>query len=146
MRPRLPILLVLLALGSMARATAAAPGVNLRWDHCAGDGGTQNKDFACDVNTGLDRVVGSFVLDSGFTGLNGFYAHLHIASVNPGLPTWWSFNGAGVFGCRGNAVSTESTPPAGSVSCLDWSAGAGGGGVDQMSAGFPGPNDLILRH
>ncbi len=144
---RAPLLaLLLLAAVSIVPVTAhSAPGVNLRWDHCAGDGGTPNKDFACDVNTGLDRMVGSFVLDTGFTGLTGLYAHLHIASVNTSLPAWWAFNGPGVFGCRGSAVSTESTPPAGSAACVDWSGGAALGNMDQLALGFPGPNDVRVR-
>src|SRR5215471_12705021 len=44
---------LLIALACLALAPAAhAAGVSLRWDTCYGNGGVQNKNFACDNNIG----------------------------------------------------------------------------------------------
>ena len=52
----------LLALALVAPAHAAQ-GVNLSWSRCHGEaGGTQNRAFACDTNTGAEHLVASFVL------------------------------------------------------------------------------------
>jgi len=37
----------------------AAQGMNLAWDHCMGDGGVQNQNFACNTNIGAHVMHGS---------------------------------------------------------------------------------------
>jgi hypothetical protein len=48
-----------IALGVSSPASAGA--LNLRWNECWGDGGVQNRVFACDRNTGSEVLVASFV-------------------------------------------------------------------------------------
>jgi len=59
-RPR--TFLSILAMLLFATNVHAGSGVNLRWSACFGDGGTQNKPFACNVNTGVQTLVASFEL------------------------------------------------------------------------------------
>lgn len=146
MRYLLPACVLLALLSARADAGSIGPGVALRWGQCYGDAGIQSKEFACDVNTGLDRLVASFELGSAISGVYGVAAYLHIASVSANLPQWWTFTTAGAFGCRSTALRTELTPPAGSVSCGDWSNGLALGGVDQYLVGQPsGPNHVRIR-
>ena len=55
---------VLLLLGGLVTAAAAAAGVNLAWNACAGEGGVQAKTFSCSTNAGSSTMVGSFILSA----------------------------------------------------------------------------------
>src|SRR5258708_17426163 len=52
----------LFAATSAHAAAVSPPGVNLRSDNCYGDRGVQYKQFACDRNTGSERLAMSFHL------------------------------------------------------------------------------------
>lgn len=137
-------LLLLILLATSARATGiTAPGVNLAWDQCFGDGGTHNKTFACDVNTGSDRLVASFELGSDLPGVTGLEMYLDVRSTSSTVPAWWAFNApGGVIGCRGSALLASATMPPGSVNCADWAGGLAAGGLAAYRIGsFYGPSN-----
>ena len=127
---RLLTTLIALALGAAtSHAGTSAPGVSLNWDRCFGDGSVQYKDFACDVNTGSDRMVGTFELSSDNPGVTGLEIVLDFKSAT-GVPTWWTTNApGGTSGCRGLALTAQLVPPAGAVACSDWAGGQGAGGI-----------------
>ena len=119
-------------------ADADPPGVNLRWDQCLADGGVQFRDFACDTNSGSERLVASFQLPAGMADATGLEAILNLASAGAALPAWWSFKNVGT--CRQNAAATQLTLPAGSVNCVDWAGGLASGGIANYLIGDQGPN------
>ena len=86
------LLLWLALLASSARAAAVSPpGVNLRWDNCYGDGGVWNKTFACDMNSGSERLVCSFELADAFPQVSGAEVYLDLSAQSAQLPAWWGF-------------------------------------------------------
>jgi hypothetical protein len=98
------------ALAASAHAATTPPGVNLRWDSCYADGGVINKTFACDTNTGSERLVMSFVLDADMLDVSGQEIRVFIKSVNPTLPSWWALKNAGT--CRVTSLGFLDDAPA----------------------------------
>jgi hypothetical protein len=119
------------------------PGVNLRWEACHGDGGTANRTFACDTNSGSERLVGTFVLSTDLLDVSGFDAFVEVASAATTLPVWWQFYEPGT--CRTTSLRLGLLPPAGSVTCQDWSGGLQGGGIGLYSIGTPTANRARIR-
>lgn len=116
----------------------AAAGVNIRWTSCFGDGGTFNRNFACDTNTGFNVLVSSFELGQPILQVVGNEAVLDFASPAPSLPSWWLFKNAGT--CRQNALSANFVAPATPGACADWTSGQAGGGIGSYNVGtFSGP-------
>jgi hypothetical protein len=141
----LPLVFVaLVASTTIAYAVAPnAPGVNLRWDQCYADGGAWNKSFACDTNTGTDRMIGSFELASEMASpATGLEVYMNIASVGT-LPAWWHFRNAGT--CRQTSLSAVAVPPVAVVNCPDWSGGQGAGGIGAYQIGHRGPETAYLQ-
>jgi hypothetical protein len=101
-----------------ASIASAAPGVNLRWNACLGDGGAINRNFACDTNSGANLLEGSFELGADLNNVNGAEIVLDLASAGATLPDWWRFTNLGV--CRQNALSIQAHDGAG---CPDWALG-----------------------
>ncbi|MEY4374874.1 MAG: hypothetical protein RL760_1041 [Candidatus Eisenbacteria bacterium] len=135
---RLALLCAALLL-SAPRAHAAV-GMALRWDRCAGDAGVVNKNFACDVNTGSETLVGSFMLSRPSPSTSGLEIVLTLASASPTMPAWWAFRNAGT--CRTSALTMGFNAPTGSVNCVDWdptNSMAGGIGAYQFPSAV-GPN------
>jgi hypothetical protein len=129
---------LLVATSCLAWATGAfAAGVNIRWDHCYGDAGVANKAFACDTNTGVERLVLSFELDSPVPDVSGLEFDVVRQSASPVLPAWWQFVNAGT--CHLTAVTFVMSPPPGSVGCVDWGGGleTGGMSLDSLSRAVP---------
>src|SRR5712671_318272 len=108
-----------------ATVASAGPGVNLKWDRCLGDGGTLNKAFACNKNTGTNTLVGSFELGTEISAATGAQASgleivVDLASGTPTLPAWWTFKNAGT--CRTNSLGMDKNAGlALAVNCIDWS-------------------------
>lgn len=113
--------LALLLLSSVPGAALAAQGISLAWDHCLADGGIQNKVFACDTNSGENRLVGTFQLGSNMSNVVAAEIVLQLATAGVALPAWWDVYNAG--SCRPTALSVNSSADPGDVSCPDWSGG-----------------------
>lgn len=139
---RLPLILAALALASSSHAYTYGPyGCNLRWDHCYGDGGVPNKNFACDVNTGSETLVGSFVPAWDIGDVSGLEIMLSFASASASYPAWWRTS-AYPAACRLSAISVSSTPvdPL-TTNCPDWGSGQQVGGLASYSYPYYyGPN------
>lgn len=121
----------LLALSAPAFAGTTPPGVNLRWDHCFADGGTANRTFACDTNSGLETMVMSFELDHAESGASGVEVTIDMNSAAAAMPAWWTFKNPGT--CRPSSVLASLTPPAGTLQCVEWSGGNASGGLAAYS-------------
>jgi hypothetical protein len=130
-----PGLVVLLALVLIAPAHAA-PGVNLTWSRCHGEGvGTQNRAFACDTNDGSEVLVASFVLPADLAQVSGNEVSIDLISQDDPLPAWWDFENAGT--CRMTSLTVNATADANNVVCVDWAAGGSTGGLASYSTGTP---------
>ena len=113
-------LLLLVAL-SFCAAPAFAQGINLSWDDC-GASGSLNKTFACDSNTGIHVLVGSFVTDAYFVSVNGLTASLELMSACPAYPDWWRMR---TGYCRSTSLSASFDFTSGPANCFDyWQGGA----------------------
>jgi len=96
-------ILFALALLVASATLATADGLIVRWEACSGDGGVQNRTFACDSNAGTNRLIGSFSLNTDLPQVNGDELVLDLASASPTLPDWWRFKNAG--SCRQLALT-----------------------------------------
>jgi hypothetical protein len=135
------LFLLLVAIAGAPPAQAAAtspPGVNLRWDQCYGDGGVQYRNFACDANSGTDRMMGSFELASDLAAVAGLEIYLHLGTASPALPAWWQCVNAG--SCRPTAITIQVAAPLGTVTCADWASGTAAGGIGAYQLNSQGAN------
>jgi hypothetical protein len=124
----------------LATATAAsAAGLNLRWTSCAGDGGTQNKTFACTSNLGSNVLVGSFVLDADLLQVNGNELVVDLATASVSLPDWWQFKNAGV--CRSTALSIAAQD---GTACPDMFAGQASMNIAAYQLNLHGANSARI--
>lgn len=126
---------IVLALPEVASAVS---GVNIRWSKCYSDGGTLNRTFTCSGNTGSHSAVIAFKLDHAKTNVSGIEVYLALASTNATLPAWWQLNRSS--GCRSTSLSANTTLPAGSVNCTEWSGGQAAGGLAAYTVGGVAPN------
>lgn len=128
-------------------STALAGGINLAWLNCLGDGGVQNRTFACNVNTGSNLLVTSFILDADQADVSGNELVLDFLSTSDPVPAWWEFRAP--VNCRSTSLLTN-TVFTDNV-CFDWAAGQAAGGVGSYS-GDAGPGgwtidpNVISRH
>jgi len=129
-------LLLLLA----APALAAPVGPSLSWDRCFGDGGGRNKAFACDTNTGSERLVVSFVPDTALATVIGASFHVLLQAHDAVMPSWWEFRNPG--SCRTNSLSTLNVLPPGSSACVDWGAGLAAGNVGAYKEIFANAREI----
>ena len=143
---RLPLMVACFAvtLATTTHAYTFGPwGCNLRWDHCYGDGGVANKSFACDVNTGTETLVASFVPAWDIANVSGLEIVINLASASPTLPAWWQFKNAGT--CRQLSLSASPVPADPTVTnCPDWGAGGQAGGLAAYAIGLFGPNSARI--
>lgn len=122
-----------------ASIASAAAGVNLRWTACIGDGGAQNKTFACNSNNGASLLIGSFEMGALLTQSTGIEIVIDVATAGSSLPAWWQFKNAGA--CRQLALTMKTDALAlGGVACSDWSNGGAAGGLAAFTVGIQGPN------
>jgi hypothetical protein len=125
-----PLLLFATAVAFGVATSARAGEVNLRWNECWGDGGVQNRVFACDRNTGSEVLVASFVPFFDFPQMTGDEFVVDFATASTPLAQWWWFLDAG--NCRQSSMALVSDPPASAVACSDWDEAQAGG----LFAGF----------
>jgi len=134
------LLLSATLLAMTASLASAAPGVNLRWDACHGDGGAINRNFACNTNAGTNSMRASFELGSAVPGVSGIEASVHIVTDPPVLPEWWEFRNAGA--CRVLALSIQAYDGTG---CFDWAMGQASMNIAGYDVGFLAPNRARVR-
>ena len=124
---------------AMSASVAAASGVGIRWNNCLSDAGTQNRNFACNSNTGSNTLVGTFQLDgAGLLQVSGNEVVVDLASSTTPLPQWWQFKNAGT--CRTTALSMNFTIPSSALNCADWAQAQAAGGIGAYNIGARGPN------
>lgn len=124
----------------------AAPnpyGLNLTWEQCYGDGGTANRLFACNTNSGVERLVTSFVVDQQIANVNAMEIYVNIASDSATLPAWWSMKNTGT--CRPTSLTFTTTPPdPASTVCFDWSNAGAVSGIAFYNIGVAGANTVKM--
>ncbi len=128
-------ILLALALLAASATLATAEGLMLRWQDCSGDGGVQNRTFACDTNTGSNTLVASFILDTGLSQVNGDELVLDLASTSGTLPDWWRFRTAG--SCRQLALTIAAHD---GIGCPDLFALQASMNIASYVVGTFGPN------
>src|SRR5689334_293207 len=131
--------LLLLVLAASPAFPAPNPfGLNVAWDQCYGDGGTSNRLFACNTNSGTERLVLSFVTDQRIDNVSGMEMYLQIASDGSTLPNWWLMKNAGT--CRPTTPTFTLIPPnPSSTQCFDWGGMNGSAGIAYYNIGAAGP-------
>ena len=134
---------LVLALAGSARAASSPPGVNIRWDNCYADGGALNRTFACDTNTGSERLIISFELDTEMEEMSGIEIYMDLGAAAVTLPAWWQFRNAGT--CRQTSLNMNVTLPNGAVNCEDWSSGQAASGIGAYTIGSLGPQTAEIR-
>jgi hypothetical protein len=117
---------VLLAL---AASSAMAAGVNLSWTDC-GSFGTQDRTFACAVNTGTNTLVVSFDPITDLADFAGNEMRIDLASTGS-LPAWWQMFNSGT--CRGTTLPTINATFG--ANCTDNFGGAGFGAIGSYVIG-----------
>lgn len=95
--------LLLLGCLILAAQRSSAGGVNFSWNACTSEGGVQNKTFACNTNTGVLVMYGSFTLTADQPNFVAIEATVDIHAESASLPDWWQFLNEGA--CRQNALS-----------------------------------------
>lgn len=122
------LLLVAIAFLIALPRTSQSAGANLAWSACLPEGGTANKDFACNSNTGTNALYGSFVLAADQPLCTGIEATVEISASADSLPSWWQLFNVGT--CRRTSIATSfdfSSDP--STACTDMWQGTGVGGI-----------------
>ena len=132
-------------LAATATAGTSPPGVNLRWDQCFADAGAQYRNFACDTNSGSERLVGSFELAaSPGAPVGGLSVYINLGSSAASLPPWWSLHSAGT--CRQGSLSMNTSISPSAVNCVDWASnGLSTGGIGSYDIGNPTPSGAYLK-
>ena len=117
-------LLVFAALLALSAGSARAAGVNLGWNDCP-VGGTYatSKTFACNTNSGINTLVGSFVAPAGVIQMSANEVVMDVQTGGATLAPWWAMASGQ---CRAAAsVAGNFDFTGGPFSCVDyWQAGA----------------------
>jgi hypothetical protein len=116
----------------------AAPGVNMRWTACFGDGGTFNRNFACTTNSGNHILVGSFELGQPISQVGGNEMTIDLAAASPTLPNWWAFRNSGT--CRQTSLGINATLSPTAIACVDWANEQAGILINGYTIGSNGPS------
>lgn len=126
----------------LAPSLANAAGVGLRWTNCYSDGGTSNRNFACNTNLGSQRLVLTFVAPDTVRQSSGIEFTIDITSAGASLPAWWQFKGTGT--CRLASLSMNFTIDPNAINCEDWGLATSSGGIAAYQIGANGPNTARL--
>ena len=122
----------LLALGFVAPRSARGQDVmNIHWDDCR-LAGTALKQFACDTNSGSDRIVVSVRSSSGVPQANGAEIYLSLVTSGSDLSPWFHMESGG---CRAGSLTAFLDFTSGPSSCFDLWQGAALGGA-QWTSGY----------
>lgn len=135
------VFLCLTCLGTLLLSAHAAnsqpsPGLALRWNRCYGEGGAPIRSFACNTNSGVEQLIGSFVVPGDMSNVVGNEIIVQVTTGYPfwpypsptvPLPEWWRFKNPGA--CRQNAVSFSTVKDPALSGCEDWAYGQAAGGI-----------------
>jgi hypothetical protein len=97
---------------------ASAGNLRLRWNSCLGDGGVQNRAFACNTNSGAELLVASFVPTGDMHGVVALESRIDLRFASSAQPAWWQFRPP--LGCRLAALGFRGFQPADASACTDW--------------------------
>jgi hypothetical protein len=106
--------LMAIALASSAHAQG---GINLAWNDCSLLG-TSVVTFACNTNTGIQRLYVSFVPPAVMDHLQSTNGVIDIFSSQPTLAPWWNLSDPGHAGCRNTGFDSADFT-AGPFNCVD---------------------------
>lgn len=101
-------------------ATSASAQVHLRWNECfGGPTATTDRTFACDRNTGSERLVLSFAPFFAVQGVSGFEATIGLGTTGAPMPSWWLLGQSGMIsgGCSRPGVIANPVPDPSWTSC-----------------------------
>ena len=132
-------LLLAFALLAVLAPLAHSAGVNLCWTSCAGDGGTQNKAFACNTNVANHDMVASFVLDANLDQVIIDELVVDLSTASATLPDWWRMFTAG--SCRNTSLSILFHD---GTACPDLFSGMGSMNIASYQVGLHGPNSARI--
>ena len=135
LRPARPLLLLAMLLVSSTQADAAA-GVHIRWDHCLADAGVMDKAFACNTNTGTEKLFGGFQLGTDLAHVSGNEIVVDIASAGSTLPAWWQFKNPGT--CRLSALTLVIAEIPDGPNCPNWDQDYASGSIGAYKIGIRG--------
>jgi hypothetical protein len=125
----------LLAVG-LTPAAHAGDELYLRWDNCVADGGTHNRTFACDTNSGAQILVGSFRLEQPLTQVGNISAFVDVTARDAPIQPWWQFE---TGGCRNGSLEVSFAPFVPPTACHDlWSGRTAIGGVSYPTQSLGG--------
>ena len=82
-----------------------------------------NRSFACDTNSGVQQLVGSFAIPFDVAQVSGNEVVVDLGFAGNSVPSWWQFKSAG--SCRQTSLSYVTTAPASAVNCPELSADCG---------------------
>ena len=142
-RPFAALWSLVLALAVPVRAASTPPGVNIRWDNCYADGGVLNRTFACDTNTGSERLILSLELASEMAEVSGLEFYMDLGTAAATVPAWWLFKNVGT--CRLTSLGMTVTLPSGAANCEDWSSGQAVSGIGAYNVGSLGLQTAEIR-
>ena len=124
-------LLITGALVAWTASLASAAGISLNWGDCSVSG-VENRNFACNINTGNHDLYISVDPPPSVTATNGHNHIIDLQSLSPTLPPWWDMNNTAPLACRGTTMSGSadfSASTSGGTDCTDtWNA-AGNGSI-----------------
>jgi hypothetical protein len=137
----LRIACILAAAISPAIAHAAAD-INIAWNECIlGAGNAANLNFACNVNTGTERMYASFRPPANSDQFRGLVGTVLVTFDDSTVPSWWHFESTG---CRAGHLGTIQDFTAGPFGCTDvWESFASAASV--IDIGFGSPNVMRVR-
>lgn len=126
MKKTLVICSALLALTASLAFAQGGGGINLAWDDCYPNGHV-DKTFACNTNSGVETMYGSFLPPHNVLKLTGNEMVLHFLGATPTLPAWWQFKYTG--SCRTTAASASFSFLSGPYTCVDYTVGGASGSI-----------------
>jgi len=98
----------LLLFAMLVLPVLAFAGPHIRWDQCYGEAGAlANKNFACNTNTGSERLTVSCWSPDTMAYVTGYEFLVQIASASASLPAWWQYKNTGT--CRAVALTFNTT-------------------------------------
>ena len=125
-------------------APAWAAGIDLAWNDCPG-GPTSAllETFACDTNTGIHTMVGSFVAPAGVEMMSANEIVIDVQTGGTSLANWWKM---ATGQCRAAASLGSSFDfTGGPFTCLDYWQGGAIGALNWSLDPFGGANRCRIR-